>query len=71
MATHCQMTARSRSVKRQNLGGVNSLEGKNGGCQLQTKHVRRVVTCDMGLFSTLSSQIHDIHYMNCFMEELK
>ena len=30
MATHCQ-TAASGSGERQNIGGVNSLEGKKGG----------------------------------------
>ena len=31
MATHCQMGARSGSGERQNIGAVNSFEGKKGG----------------------------------------
>ena len=31
MATHCQTAVRSRSVERQNIGAVNSFEGKKGG----------------------------------------
>ena len=31
MATHCQTAARSGSGERQNIGAVNSLEGKKGG----------------------------------------
>ena len=30
MATDCQAAAQSGGVKRQNLGAVNSFEGKNG-----------------------------------------
>ena len=38
MATHCQTAARSGSGERQNIGAVNSFEGKKGGGQLQTKN---------------------------------
>ena len=46
MATHCQTAARSGSSERQNLGAVNSFEGRKG--QLSTS---RVVNCKMYLFS--------------------
>ena len=31
MATHCETAARSGSGERQNIGAVNSFEGKKGG----------------------------------------
>ena len=31
MVTHCQTAARSRSGEHQNVGAVNSFEGKKGG----------------------------------------
>ena len=40
MATHCQTVAQSGSRERQNIGGVNSFEGKKGGAvnfKLSTK----------------------------------
>ena len=50
MATHCQTAVRSGSCERQNIGAVNSFEGKKkkkkkggGAAQLQTKHLMRVV----------------------------
>ena len=51
MATHCQTVARSGSSEHQNIGAVDSFEGKKGGCQLQTKHLIRVVSSEMCLFS--------------------
>ena len=53
MATHCQTAARSGSGERQNIGAVNSFQGKKkggGGSQLQTTNQIRVVTCKMCLF---------------------
>ena len=49
-ATHCQTAARSGSSECQNIGAVNSFEGKKGGGNLQTKHLMRVVICKMCLF---------------------
>ena len=40
---------RSRSGERQNLGAVNSFEGRKWG--LQTKNLMRIVSCRMCLFS--------------------
>ena len=57
MATHCQTAARNGSSERQNIGVVNSFEGKKkGGGQLQTKHLVKCVVftlfCEM-MFITL------------------
>ena len=38
MATHCQTAARSGSGECQNIGAVNSFEGKKGGGQLQLRN---------------------------------
>ena len=55
MATHCQIAIQSGSGEYQDIGAVNSLESKkwDGGSQLQTKNMKRVVTSDT----------RDIHYM--------
>ena len=50
MATHFQMAVRSRIGECQNIGVVNSFEGKErwgGGFQIQTKSLIRLVTCKM------------------------
>ena len=61
MATHCQTDARNRSGERQNIRAVNSFEGKKGGGgQLQTKHLIRVVACEICLFS-----LYFVKYMMC------
>ena len=64
MATHCQIAARSRSGERQNIGAVNSFEGRKGGSQLQTKNQISVVNCKMCFFD-LFFEIHNILYMKC------
>ena len=51
MATHCQTATLSGGGECQNLGAVNSFEGKKGGGQLQSETLIRVVTCKMHLFS--------------------
>ena len=51
MATHCQTAVCSEGGECQNIGPVNSLEGKKGGVQLQTKNQIRVITCKVCLFS--------------------
>ena len=61
MATHCQTAAWSRSGECQNIGAVNSLEGKK-------RNEMRVVTCKI---FTPFCEIHDIHNMKCFMEKLE
>ena len=50
MATHCQTAERSGSGKCQNIGAVNTFQGKKGGGQLQTKNRIRIITCKMCLF---------------------
>ena len=50
MASHCQTAAQSGSGECQNIGAVNTFQGKKGGGQLQTKNQIRVVTCKMCLF---------------------
>ena len=50
MATHCQTAARSGSGECQNIGAVNSFEGKKGGRSTSTKKQIGVVTCKMCLF---------------------
>ena len=37
--------------------------------QLQTKNQIGVVTCKMCFLFTLVHEIHDIHYMECFIME--
>ena len=55
MVTHCQTAARSRSGEHQNVGAVNSFEGKKGGGrgggQLQTKKLIRIISLKMSLIS--------------------
>ena len=51
MATHCQMAARSGSGECQNIGAVNSFEGKKGGRSTSTNKQIGVATCKMCLFS--------------------
>ena len=52
MATHCQMAMQSRSGECQTIRAVNSLKGKKGSGQLQTKYryLIRVVTCNVSLY---------------------
>ena len=64
MATHWQTAAQSRSGERQSIGAFNSLEGKKGGGQLQSKKQIIAVTCKMCLFC----EIHDIPNLKCVME---
>ena len=76
MATHCQTAVRSRSGERQNLGTVNSFEGKQNGWagvgQLQTKNLTWVVTCKMCLFSIyIVKKQHNIYYMKGFVVEFE
>ena len=49
-STHCQTAAQSRSGEGQNIGAVNSFEGKKEGGQLQTEHLVRVAFWKMCLF---------------------
>ena len=56
MATQCQTDTRSGGGELQNLGAVNSFEGKKGGGQLQTESPIRVVTCKMHLLSLYYTQ---------------
>ena len=67
MATRCQTAVQRGSGEHQNIGAVNSFEGKKGGGgHLQTKNQIRVVTCKMCLFV-----LYFVNYMifMCFMEK--
>ena len=58
MATQCQTALRSGSGEDQNIGVVNSLEGKKGGSQLQNKNLIWVVSYKMCLLS-----LYFVNYM--------
>ena len=58
------MTAKSRGVE------LPLRKKRGGGQSLQTKNLIRVTTREMSVF-TLFCKIHDIHNINCFMEELE
>ena len=47
---HCQTAAQSGSGEGQNIGAVNSFEGKKEGGQLQTEHLVMVAFWKMCLF---------------------
>ena len=51
MATHCQMDVWSGSSDCQNIGAVNSFEGKKRGRSTSNYALIRVVACKMCLFS--------------------
>ena len=59
MATDCQRAAQSGGGEHQNLGAVNSFEGKiKGGGQLKTANLIRVVSCKICF-----SSIYFVKYM--------
>ena len=58
---------RSSECQKYKGSHLNSFEGNKGGCQLQTKNQIRVVAYKMCLY--LFCEVHDIHYIKCFMEK--
>ena len=53
MATHCQTPVRSRSSERQDIGAVDSFEGKKGAVNFKLGTCLRIVTCKMCLFPSI------------------
>ena len=62
---------RAEAVNTKIKGQSTPLKAKKEGGYLQTKNIIIVVTCLRSLFVIVFCKIHDIHYMNSFMEELE
>ena len=69
MATHCQTAAQSRNSGHQNIGAVNSLQGKKRGLSTSNYEPIKGSYLQNAFFLTLFCEMHDIHYIKCFIEK--
>ena len=67
MATHCQATVRNGSTECQDIGAVDSFEGKKGAVNFKLGTCLRIVTCKMCLLSLYVMMY--IYHMKHFMEK--